>query len=506
MSLTTYALTITAHDETGAPVADALVTAQLVDLKGRARADFPSDGVVMPTTVVGLTNASGVATIDLWPNTAGAKDTRYQVKVRRPSGTDFLVNERVQMPASASSLQTLVAATAITIASLVAGPGVSIAGSTIGADITSLSAAAEVDDAADYLMLWDDSASAYRKVLPSLVGGAGAFGALSDVTLTAPADGHFPRYNGAAWVNAALVAADIPALATSKITSGTFEDALVAESNVTQHQAALSLTTSQITGINLYATTAALAALDSSTSDAFASLGTAAALNVGTGANNVVQLDGSSLLPAVDGSQLTNLPTSDLSAVAEHVLPDGTNTRNLGSASFEWAALYTNSAYLNAPTVNQELVAVSRYIGVWKVDGYPRLAISTSGTSVAIGAYLGWSNSAINQTTVDTRLYRDAAGIIAQRNGTAAQSHRWYNTYTDASNNEYLEAVFETDIAYLRTVKNGTGTQRNIVLEGANRASKISDPAGGATTDAEARTAINAILDTLESHGLSAAA
>lgn len=37
-------------------------------------------------------------------------------------------------------------------------------------------------------------------------------------------------------------------------------------------------------------------------------LGTAATLNVGTGANNIVQLDGSSKLPAVDGSQLTGLP------------------------------------------------------------------------------------------------------------------------------------------------------------------------------------------------------
>jgi hypothetical protein len=37
-------------------------------------------------------------------------------------------------------------------------------------------------------------------------------------------------------------------------------------------------------------------------------LGTAATLNVGTSANNIVQLDGSALLPAVDGSQLTNLP------------------------------------------------------------------------------------------------------------------------------------------------------------------------------------------------------
>lgn len=35
---------------------------------------------------------------------------------------------------------------------------------------------------------------------------------------------------------------------------------------------------------------------------------------------------------------------------------------------------------------------------------------------------------------------------------------------------------------------------------------KINDPAGGATQDAEARTAINAIIDALEAHGISSAA
>lgn len=39
-------------------------------------------------------------------------------------------------------------------------------------------------------------------------------------------------------------------------------------------------------------------------------LGTAATANTGTGAGNVVVLDGSARLPAVDGSQLTNLPAS----------------------------------------------------------------------------------------------------------------------------------------------------------------------------------------------------
>lgn len=47
-------------------------------------------------------------------------------------------------------------------------------------------------------------------------------------------------------------------------------------------------------------------------------LGTAATLNVGTSANNVVQLDGTGKLPAVDGSQLTNISytETDPSALA----------------------------------------------------------------------------------------------------------------------------------------------------------------------------------------------
>lgn len=52
------------------------------------------------------------------------------------------------------------------------------------------------------------------------------------------------------------------------------------------------------------------------------------------------------------------------------------------------------------------------------------------------------------------------------------------------------------------TVTANTGT---VVLSGTNRASKISDPSGGATQDAEARTAINAIIDALEAHGISTA-
>ena len=48
-------------------------------------------------------------------------------------------------------------------------------------------------------------------------------------------------------------------------------------------------------------------AVNSIANNKITGLGTAATLNVGTSANNIVQLDGSARLPAVDGSQLTNI-------------------------------------------------------------------------------------------------------------------------------------------------------------------------------------------------------
>lgn len=62
---------------------------------------------------------------------------------------------------------------------------------------------------------------------------------VTDVVLLSPSTDDVLQYSAGAWRNAQLAAADIK--------SGTFADARVAESNVTQHQAALTIAESQIT-------------------------------------------------------------------------------------------------------------------------------------------------------------------------------------------------------------------------------------------------------------------
>lgn len=115
----------------------------------------------------------------------------------------------------------------------------------------------------------------------------------------------------------------------------------------TSGSSALTLTTTGATNVTLPTTgtlltssTAMLKANDLSdvasvsTSRTNLGLGTAAVLNVGTSANNIVQLTGAGILPAVDGSALTNLPAAGGGLLAALNLSDvasaSTSRTNLG--------------------------------------------------------------------------------------------------------------------------------------------------------------------------------
>lgn len=84
-------------------------------------------------------------------------------------------------------------------------------------------------------------------------------------------------------------------------------------------------------------------------------LGNAATFNVGTAANNIVQLDASSKLPAVDGSQLTNisLNASNITTGTLSVTNGGTGTTNgsiTGSGALTFAAGGSNQNVTLSPS------------------------------------------------------------------------------------------------------------------------------------------------------------
>lgn len=66
----------------------------------------------------------------------------------------------------------------------------------------------------------------------------------------------------------------------------------------------------------------------------------------------------------------------------------------------------------------------------------------------------------------DLILVWDAANILAQRNGTAAQASRLYNTFTDAANYERLGFNWAANVCTILNENAGTGTLRDLILKG----------------------------------------
>jgi hypothetical protein len=101
-------------------------------------------------------------------------------------------------------------------------------------------------------------------------------------------------------------------------------------------------------------------------------------------------------------------------------------------------------------------------------------------------------------------------------NGTNAQLVQIYNTYTSATSFERLNISWATNVCTIETeAGSGGGTLRGLKIGSAStsllgfygatpvdRPDTVADPSGGLTVDAEARTAINALIDRLQELGL----
>ena len=101
-------------------------------------------------------------------------------------------------------------------------------------------------------------------------------------------------------------------------------------------------------------------------------------------------------------------------------------------------------------------------------SGSALMYITTTGGGVRIAGTreFGWvsdANSA-NSGTFDTKLVRDAANTVAQRNGTTAQASRTYQSYTDASNYHRWKVDFSGSTCRFGTERAGTGATGNMEL------------------------------------------
>ncbi len=151
----------------------------------------------------------------------------------------------------------------------------------------------------------------------------------------------------------------------SAISSGTFADARIAESNVTQHQAALSVTESQISDLGTYSTATGVENNADVTDEAnvTAALDGATLTDLGTPASG-------DLILLQDASDSSNLKVAQFStfggagagdlwgdAVDADIVPDGDGTRDLGSGVNRFANLHVDSIDLNGTTLDGTTLA-----------------------------------------------------------------------------------------------------------------------------------------------------
>lgn len=97
-------------------------------------------------------------------------------------------------------------------------------------------------------------------------------------------------------------------------------------------------------------------------------------------------------------------------------------------------------------------------------DGAPALRLQATGTqsfsSMVLSGSLGFGSG-----SGDTFLLRDAANVLAQRNGTTAQAFRLYNTYASAGTDfERLDVVWSSNTMFVQTNQGGTGSARALTL------------------------------------------
>jgi hypothetical protein len=167
-------------------------------------------------------------------------------------------------------------------------------------------------------------------------------------------------------------------------TANSSDATLLARANHTGTQSA-----NTITGLATVGTTGAYADLSGKPT-----LGTAAAKNVGTASGNVVELDGSARLPAVDGSQLTGInAATDLTyTAATRVLASSTGT----DATL---TLVTSADAGLAPASGGGTTNFLRADGTWAAAGSPPAGSDTQIQFNDGGAFGGDVDLTYNKTT-----------------------------------------------------------------------------------------------------------
>ena len=101
MTTPTVAVTCTANDQNGNPVAGAVLTAKLNQTE-------IYNGLIVPEIVTGTADATGVVVLNLWPNELGVNGSMYQVRAVNPTNNKRFLDATVSVPNSNCNLHEII--------------------------------------------------------------------------------------------------------------------------------------------------------------------------------------------------------------------------------------------------------------------------------------------------------------------------------------------------------------------------------------------------------------
>jgi hypothetical protein len=228
------------------------------------------------------------------------------------------------------------------------------------------------------------------------------------------------------------------------------------------------------------------------------------------GGNTILYLDESTASVGIG----TTTPLAKLSVTDTILAGSGSLAGSVFSLDQTWNTTGTPSAFTiditdTASNANSNLMSLTVNGSNWfyiRKNGFiysmlgsmlfnNKMQITQSGITGSSAAFFGWASGVVSgSTSSDTRLYRDGAGILAQRTTTSAQEFRIYNT--DSTDDEFVSLGFQqnANVFTIETEATGAATVRPIALMGGNvgigtitpTAGKLTVDAGTATTDVNA--------------------
>lgn len=181
--------------------------------------------------------------------------------------------------------------------------------------------------------------------------------------------------------------------------------------------------------------------------------------------------------------KISGLPASTTPLDGTEVLPivQGTTTKQVSVANLT-AGRAVSASTISVSGISTLTGTVTTVGDV--VAGSGSFYVSSAGNGFAqfnSGGTLAWTNGGTaNSGTRDVVLVRDAANVLAQRNGTNAQTYNLYNTYTSSTNYEAHSVTWSSNVCYAKNIVGSSGTLRLFI------------PVTGATTVASLPSASTA--------------